>query len=258
MAASAFAGQNKTITLTDKNTVSLRDTVTWNSISQLQFELLLKAAQLDDSEPIYLVLDTPGGSVSAGEMLIDTINTIDNPVNVVVLFAASMGFQITQSANKRFIINSGTLMSHRATVGLKGQIDGELESQLNYIKSMVEAMEARSAKRIGLTLSDYKSKIVNEMWDYGQSAVNNNLADEVVNVKCSNSLIKKVEKREIFSFFGGSATVSFSKCPLITTPIDLANIVTVGGDDSEYFNLLFNNKAEFVNKYITTGKLTLK
>lgn len=94
--------KNKTITLNSDNFVALRDAVTWSSISKLQQDLLSLSAKLDDDEPIYLVLDTPGGSVMAGQRFIETVKGIPQPVHAVVLFAASMGFQITQAVDNRY------------------------------------------------------------------------------------------------------------------------------------------------------------
>jgi ATP-dependent Clp protease protease subunit len=255
----ALATGPELITLTAENTISLRDSVNWSSISQLQYQLLQKAARLDDDEPIYLVLDTPGGSVSAGEMFIETLKGVKQPVHTIVIFAASMGFQITQSTDFRHILSSGTLMSHRATVGINGQIDGELESRLSYYKKAVGEMEVRSAKRVGMSIVDYKAKILNEWWEVGKNAVTNKMADSVVAVKCSDDLVKRVVSRRIKSLFG-SRLVMFSACPLITTPIAKAKRShnnklnnTNNAQMDLYMDRLFFNKRSFLNNYINTG-----
>ena len=258
MPAALFA-ESSPIVLTKDNTISLRDSVNWSSMSQLQFDLLQKANNLDNNEPIYLILDTPGGSVSAGEMFIETLKGVKQPVHTIVIFAASMGFQITQATDTRFILGSGTLMSHRATVGLRGQMDGELESRLAYYKKAVGAMELRSAIRVGLNIADYKNKILNEWWEIGINAVNAKLADKVVTVKCSEKLARGTETKTVVSFFG-KRTLKFSTCPLITTPIintkksfnDFVNTETFTPLDT-YINLLFFDKRNFVNNYINTG-----
>ncbi len=111
MPALLFGAENKSktkpILLTDANTISLRDSVNWSSMAQLQYDLLQKANKLDDDEVIYLILDTPGGSVAAGEMFIETLNGVKQPVHTIVIFAASMGFQITQATDVRLILRNG-------------------------------------------------------------------------------------------------------------------------------------------------------
>ena len=241
----------KVIELNEENSVVLRDAVTWASMSRLQYEVLQLSSKLGKNEPIYLVLDTPGGSVSAGEMFIETIKGIPQPVNAIVLYAASMGFQITQSLNNRYIVGSGTLMSHRATIKLGGQLDGELESRLLFYKNAVTSMEERSARRIGINIDEYKYRIINEWWERGIDAVKANVADEVVVVKCADELLKDTIIRRVFSFFG-SRQFEFSKCPLITAPVSVARPSGNRLLDT-YFNLLYFDKDSFVENYVTTG-----
>jgi ATP-dependent protease ClpP protease subunit len=254
----AFAGNTdevKTIVLEESNTISLRDAVNWNSMSILQADLLKKSIKLGPDEPIYLVLDTPGGSVSAGNMFIETLKGIPNPVHTVVIFAASMGFQITQATEKRYILESGILMSHRATVGLQGQLNGELESRLVFYKTMVDTMEEKVAKRVGMDFLAYKDRIVNEWWEVGYNAVTSKVADEVVIVKCSKTLLRGSIFKRLFSIFGGARKVEFSKCPLIVAPLSVsaANTFDEKTEDITYFNTLFSNKKSFFENYVKTG-----
>lgn len=256
----AFGAEPKTIVLTDDNSAVLRDAVTWNSVSKLQLQLLRLSATLREDEPIYLVLDTPGGSVSAGEMLIETLKGIKQPVHAIVLFAASMGFQITQASDRRFITDNGTLMSHRATLKLSGQLNGELESRLNMIKDIVSKMEKRSAKRIGVTLVDYNAKILNEWWEQGDAAVKANVADEVVILSCDKRLLDATVFEKVMTFFG-PVNLEFSGCPLISTPVSVggkgATVVDrllIPGDIQNYIELLYGNKVKFVKDYVIPGK----
>ena len=247
------------ITLDRNNSVSLRDSVNWTSVSQLQYNLLRLSTKLDNDDVIYLVLDTPGGSVMAGEMLNETIKSIPQKVHVIVLFAASMGFQITQAAHTRFITENGVLMSHRATVRLQGQMDGELESRLAFYKASVKVMEVRSSNRIGITLDEYKDRIINEWWEFGSNAVTAKMADEVVVIKCSESLVKGTVYQTIMSIFG-SRTFQFSRCPLITTPISKPKNDRYEDNNKLldlYLHRLYYNKRDFINNYIKTGLITL-
>lgn len=252
--ANETPNQQKTIEITKENSVSLRGPVTWASISTLQQDILRVALTLRSDEPIYLVLDTPGGSVMAGEMFIETLKGIPNPVHSVVLFAASMGFQITQATQKRYILSTGILMSHRATVGIQGQLNGELESQLELYTNMITKAEERSASRVGLSLEDYQKKILNEWWLFGQNAVSQKAADEVVVVRCSGSITKGLIKKIVYSFFGGSRELTYSSCPLITTPISQSKSFETT-EDSDYFDTLLSDKRTFIDKYVKTGKV---
>jgi ATP-dependent protease ClpP protease subunit len=53
--------------------------------------------RFSSNEPIYLFLNTPGGSIQTGLEIIESLKGLDRPVSTVTLFAASMGFQIAQN-----------------------------------------------------------------------------------------------------------------------------------------------------------------
>jgi ATP-dependent Clp protease protease subunit len=207
-----------TITLTEQNSVLFNQQVSGEYTAKKTLEILAKSAK---ASPIYLVLDTPGGSVSAGLQFIDAIKSLNVKVHTITIFAASMGYQIVQELGTRYILPSGTLMSHRGAVsGMSGQIPGELTSRINFIQSLLDGMSERAAKRVSMSKEAYDAAIVNELWVYGQAAVLSKHADEVANVRCSKELINGTYTESVRSIFGG-ADVTFSKCPLISAPISI-------------------------------------
>ena len=208
----------KDLVLTEENSVVFNQAVSEEFVSKKTLELLIKSSK---TSPIYLVLDTPGGSVVSGLRFIDVIKSLKIPVHTVTLFAASMGYQIVQELGTRYITPSGTLMSHRGAVsGIGGQIPGELNSRLNFIASMLSGMSDRASKRVGVTKEQYDASIINELWSFGQQAVDTNQADEIINVTCDSSLIRETYEQEVFTIFG-AAVLKFSKCPLISSPIGM-------------------------------------
>lgn len=215
---SISAEELKQIVLTKKNTVIMRERFSGSSVAKIQDQLLTLSGNLDTDDEIYLVLDTPGGSVIAGMSLIDTVKAIPQKVNTITLFAASMGYQTVQNLGTRYIVPSGILMSHRASLGgLSGQLDGEIESRLNFYKDITGALDAIAAKRVGISLEDYKKLILNEYWAGAFKSVKENHADEIITAKCSKSLMGTYEEH-INTFFG-SFKVRFSNCPLIRSPL---------------------------------------
>ncbi len=212
---------NELIVLSEQNTISFNQPFTGDYVAKKQLEVLQKSISLSSEKPLYLVLDTPGGSVQAGLNFIDTINSLGRKVHTITIFAASMGYQVVQELGKRYITPSGTLMSHRGALsGLSGQVPGELNSRLNHIESILEGMNKRAAKRVSMSLESYKQSIINELWVHGQDAVNKKHADAVANVRCDKNLINGVVESEFFTIFG-PVKVKFSKCPLITDPLSV-------------------------------------
>jgi ATP-dependent Clp protease, protease subunit len=212
------------VVFTPKNTVSLRLPVTTSSVKSLQQQLFAMNQKLPAGEPIYFFLDTPGGSIIAGEELIATIQGLGREVKTVVSFAASMGFMFTQSLGERLILPNGTLMSHRAHIGLEGQIPGEFNTRALYWINRVEALERRVADRMKLPFSDYQKLVKDEYWVGGNDAVKQRAADRVTNATCAPEMMETFG--ETVDTMLGPVKVLWSNCPLITTPlgIDFSNL----------------------------------
>lgn len=206
------------ITLTENNSVVFNQPVSNAYVSSKTLEIIKKAR---NGSALYLILDTPGGSVSAGLSFIDTIKALGVPVHTITIFAASMGYQFVQELGIRYIVPSGTLMSHRGAVGgLSGQIPGELNSRINHIQEILSGMSARAAKRVSMQKEAYEAAIVNELWITGENAVDKKHADKVANIKCSKELVEGTYQEEKFTPFGPVKLV-FSKCPLVSFPLDV-------------------------------------
>lgn len=249
---SAAAG--KRLTLEESNMVSFRGPVTDESVDRVLAELMAKSRNLKAGTPLYLVLDTPGGSVLAGMRLVDSIKALPNKVTTVTLFAASMGFNIAQALDERLITPTGTLMSHRASVGgMSGQVNGELEVRVRNVKRAVDFLDFVASKRMGISIEEYRALVLNELWVFGFDSVERKVADSVVLVACGESLSGK-KTLKVATLFG-KATVEFSACPLIRAPLDVRPDAEDYAPNSK--KLIFQMYAQpetFVRDYILTDK----
>ena len=165
--------------------------------------------------PIYLYIDSPGGGVYTGVKFIEFAKSVRN-LHTVTSYAASMAAAIVQQLpGKRYVMDSGLFMFHRAYGSFSGQMEtGELESKIALWKRVVKQSESRQAKRIGITLREFKLRLINEWWLYGEDSVYANVADEVVDVRCSMKLSKQTYKVRRFGLLR-TYTVKYSRCPLI-------------------------------------------
>ena len=93
-----------------------------NMANSVIAQLLFLDAQ-DSTKDIYLYVNTPGGSVSAGLAIVDTMNFIKADVQTIVMgMAASMGTVIASSwsKGKRFMLPNAEYMIHQPMGGTGG------------------------------------------------------------------------------------------------------------------------------------------
>jgi ATP-dependent Clp protease, protease subunit len=194
-----------------------------------------------NNKPLYLFLNTPGGSIQSGLEMIEALKGIGRPVHTVTLFAASMGFQIAQNLDERYIIKNGVLMSHRARGGFEGEFGGQspsqIESRYNLWMKRLTEMDEQTVKRSKgkQTLASYQKAYASELWLTGSQSVEGGYADKVVTVKCDASL-NGATTHEIV-FFGIPIKYDLDNCPLNTTPMNIRVELptTEGFMDSEQF-----------------------
>lgn len=235
----AFYAFPANIHLTLDNNVNLRGEVNDESVNKWQTELSeLVNKRGSRNYPIYLSIDSGGGSIDAGMAFIEYAKTIPN-LHTITLFGASMASGIQQALpGRRYVLGSSTTMFHRAAGGFQGQFnDGEVESRLNAAKQMVSILEQQNAHRLQMSIVDYKAAVKDELWIVGgTNNVSKHAADEMVTATCEHSLIT-ASSLESFQVFIFSITMRFSKCPLFRSGS------VIKGEDSYK-----NHKKEFQKK----------
>lgn len=243
--SSSLSSTTDTIVLSASNTLTLNEQVDGESVSKIIAEAKTLDGKLSGvsetvagKKPLYLFLNTPGGSIQAGLEMIEALKGLDRKVNTITLFAASMGFQIAQNLDDRLIIKSGVLMSHRARGGFEGEFGGQAPSQIDsryalWIERLNELDMVTVTRTAGKqTLESYQKQYASEMWLTGQQSVAQGYADRVVNVKCDASLVGTTKhKAEIFIF---KVSYELDKCPLNTSPLNVK--IGFGTNKGEYMD----------------------
>lgn len=230
-----FANEKSTreIILTDDNLVTLRDSFNDSSVSEVIQRIKALDAKLSSGYPIYLFLDTPGGSIQKGLELMEFVKGLNRPVHTITLFAASMGFQTVQGLGERYVLYHSALMSHKARGSFSGEFGGglsQLDARFAFWLKRIDQLDRQTVSRTKgkQTLESYRRSYDNELWLTGEEAVAAGYADEVVSVKC-DSTVNGTEQSEIDLMFF-SVTVTFSKCPVNTAPLAVsASIMTNKG-----------------------------
>lgn len=151
MSSCGEAAKDGQVVLKENNTIVLSDEVNAMTVAKVLEQARDLDSKLKKGEPLYLILNTPGGSVSDGLELVDMLKGMDRKVHTITIFAASMGFQIAQQMNDRLMIGSGTLMSHKARGAVRGEFGGDepsqLDSRLNLWKSKIKNQRHGFANR---------------------------------------------------------------------------------------------------------------
>lgn len=123
------------------------------SANAIVAQLLFLQAQ-DSEKDIYFYINSPGGSVSAGLAIYDTMNLIKPDVQTIVMgMAASMGaFLLSAGAKgKRFALPNAEIMIHQPLGGAQGQAT-DIEISAKHILKTRERLNRILAKNTGQTL----------------------------------------------------------------------------------------------------------
>lgn len=116
-------------------------------------QMLLLSAE-DPEADIYLYINSPGGSVTAGMAIYDTMQLIPNDVVTVVTgMAASMGqFLLTAGApGKRFATPNARILMHQPSGGIGGTAS-DIRTQAELILDMKKRLSQITADRTGQSL----------------------------------------------------------------------------------------------------------
>ena len=161
--------------------IFLHGEVTADSMNLIVAQMLFLEAE-DPEKDIYLYINSPGGSVSAGLGLYDTMNHIRPDVATICMgLAASMGaFLLSAGAKgKRMILPNARVMIHQPSRGAQGQAtDIEIQAkEILYLKTMLnQAM----ADHTGQSLDKIKEDTERDFFMSPEEAVEYGLVDKVI------------------------------------------------------------------------------
>ncbi|ROR53571.1 ATP-dependent Clp protease protease subunit [Luteococcus japonicus] len=160
--------------------VFLGDEVKDENANAICAQLLLLNAE-DPHKDIYLYINSPGGSVTAGMAIFDTMQWISNDVATVAMgLAASMG-QFLLSAgtkSKRYALPHSRIMMHQPSGGIGGtasDIRIQAEQSLHIKKQMAELI----SEHTGQPLEQIEADSDRDRWFTAQQALEYGFIDNV-------------------------------------------------------------------------------
>jgi ATP-dependent Clp protease, protease subunit len=144
-------------------------------------QLLLLAAE-DPERDIFLYINSPGGSVSAGMAIYDTMQFVANDVATVGLgLAASMGqFLLCAGANgKRYATPHARIMMHQPSGGIGGTA-ADIAIQAEQMLYVKRTMAERIAFHTGQTKEQIEADSDRDRWFSAEEAKEYGFVDHVV------------------------------------------------------------------------------
>ncbi|OFQ97924.1 ATP-dependent Clp protease proteolytic subunit [Staphylococcus sp. HMSC066C03] len=152
-----------------------------NVANSIVSQLLFLQAQ-DSEKDIYLYINSPGGSVTAGFAIYDTIQHIQPDVQTICIgMAASMGsFLLAAGAKgKRFALPNAEVMIHQPLGGAQGQAT-EIEIAANHILKTREKLNRILAERTGQSIEKIQQDTDRDNFLTAEEAKEYGLIDEVM------------------------------------------------------------------------------
>ena len=152
-----------------------------NVASLITAQLLFLEAE-DPKKEIYLYINSPGGLVTAGLGIYDTMQYVKPDISTLCIGqAASMGSFLLAAGTKgkRFSLPNSRVMVHQPSAGFQGQVT-DIEIHANEVSSLKKRLNEIYSKHTGKSVDEVKSALERDNFMTAEVAKDFGLIDEVV------------------------------------------------------------------------------
>lgn len=165
----------------------LKDRIIWlgsevrdENANEIAAKLLLLAAE-DPHKDIYLYINSPGGSITAGMAIYDTMQFVPNDiVTVGIGMAASMGQLLLTAGTKgkRYITPNARVLLHQPHGGFGGT-SSDIQTQAALIVDMKHRLAAITAEATGKSVEQVNADGDRDRWFNAQEALDYGFVDHI-------------------------------------------------------------------------------
>jgi ATP-dependent Clp protease protease subunit len=165
----------------------LKDRIIWlgsevrdDNANEIAAKLLLLAAE-DAKRDIYLYINSPGGSITAGMAIYDTMQFVPNDiVTVGIGMAASMGQLLLTAGTKgkRYITPNARVLLHQPHGGFGGTAS-DIQTQAQLILDMKKRLAEITAAQTGKTVEQINTDGDRDRWFTAQEALDYGFVDHI-------------------------------------------------------------------------------
>ena len=164
--------------------IFLADEVNDTTASLVVAQMLYLEAQ-DPDKDIYFYINSPGGSISAGMSIYDTMNYIKCDVSTICIgMAASMGAFLLSSGTpgKRFALPNSEIMIHQPLGGMQGQAS-DIKIHADHILKIRDKLNRLLAEQTGKPLKTIEKDTERDNFMSADEAQKYGLIDKVITKK---------------------------------------------------------------------------
>lgn len=161
--------------------IVLSEDVNSASASVIVAQLLYLEGQ-DPEKDIYFYINSPGGSISDGMAIHDTMNYIKCDVSTICVgMAASMGSFLLASGTKgkRFALPNAEIMIHQPSAGTQGKVT-DMEIDVEHFLKIKQRLNKIMAENTGKTPEQIKTDSERDNWMIAEEAREYGLVDKVI------------------------------------------------------------------------------
>lgn len=151
-------------------------------MANLVIAQLLYLDHMDNKKDISLYINSPGGSVTAGLAIIDTMNFIKSDVSTICVgIAASMGALILSSGEKgkRFTLPNSEVMIHQVLGGAEGQAS-DIAITAKHILRSKDTLNKILAKNTGKKFEEVEKDADRDYWMNADEAKKYGIIDQII------------------------------------------------------------------------------
>ena len=153
-----------------------------DNVASLVTAQLLFLESEDPKKEIFLYINSPGGLVTAGLGIYDTMQYVKSEISTICIGqAASMGSFLLAAGTKgkRFSLPNSRIMVHQPSAGFQGQAT-DIEIHANEVLSLKKRLNEIYSKHTGKSVDEIKTALERDNFMTADAAKSFGLIDEVV------------------------------------------------------------------------------
>lgn len=169
-----------------------------DQIANLIIAQLLFLQMADPKKDIHFYINSPGGSVTAGLAIYDTMQFLTCDVNTYCIGqAASMGAVLlcAGTKGKRFVLPNANIMIHQVLGGAEGQAS-DVEIRVRYMLRLKQRLNSIISKHTGKPIDQVEKDCDRDNFMTADEAKNYGLVDEVVQSRKEIPGLSEVDKEK--------------------------------------------------------------